>query len=136
MRQEAYAIDSLFSTCRENTLNDFYLVASLRNNHDLAQTNRDVFQITLHLCLAVCTRACCLSCFYSTNIINSNQIIETFKVQPPSFRQWVTKGISIKVKRESSLLNFPVLLRYLAESNCPTRFCRPLPNRSAKVPFC
>ena len=26
-------------------------------------------------------------------------------------------------------------LRYLAESNCSTRFCRPLPNRSAKVPF-
>ncbi len=25
--------------------------------------------------------------------------------------------------------------RYLAESNCSTRFCRPLPNRSAKVPF-
>ena len=25
-------------------------------------------------------------------------------------------------------------MRYLAESNCPTRFCRPLPNRSAKVP--
>ena len=24
--------------------------------------------------------------------------------------------------------------RYLAESNCSTRFCRPLPNRSAKVP--
>ena len=31
--------------------------------------------------------------------------------------------------------NFPTLWRYLAESNCPTRFCRPLPNRSAKVPF-
>ena len=28
------------------------------------------------------------------------------------------------------------LLRYLAESNCSTRFCRPLPNRSAKVPKC
>ena len=26
-------------------------------------------------------------------------------------------------------------LRYLAESNCSTRFCRPLPNRSAKVPL-
>ena len=26
-------------------------------------------------------------------------------------------------------------MRYLAESNCSTRFCRPLPNRSAKVPF-
>ena len=26
--------------------------------------------------------------------------------------------------------------RYLAESNCSTRFCRPLPNRSAKVPCC
>ena len=25
--------------------------------------------------------------------------------------------------------------RYLAESNCSTRFCRPLPNRSAKVPL-
>ena len=25
--------------------------------------------------------------------------------------------------------------RYLAESNCSTRFCRPLPNRPAKVPF-
>ena len=29
-----------------------------------------------------------------------------------------------------------LLSRYLAESNCSTRFCRPLPNRSAKVPFC
>ena len=28
-----------------------------------------------------------------------------------------------------------LLWRYLAESNCSTRFCRPLPNRSAKVPF-
>ena len=27
-------------------------------------------------------------------------------------------------------------MRYLAESNCSTRFCRPLPNRSAKVPCC
>ena len=26
-------------------------------------------------------------------------------------------------------------MRYLAESNCSTRFCRPLPNRSAKVPL-
>lgn len=28
-----------------------------------------------------------------------------------------------------------VMVRYLAESNCSTRFCRPLPNRSAKVPL-
>ena len=48
--------ESAFSTCRELTLNDFCLVAPLRNNHDLAQTNRDVFQITLYLCLAVSTQ--------------------------------------------------------------------------------
>ena len=27
-------------------------------------------------------------------------------------------------------------LRCLAESNCCSRFCRPVPNRSAKAPFC
>ena len=34
------------------------------------------------------------------------------------------------------MMTFKLFLwRYLAESNCSTRFCRPLPNRSAKVPF-
>ena len=39
-------------------------------------------------------------------------------------------------KRKSSYEDFRFHLRYLAESNCSTRFCRPLPNRSAKVPNC
>ena len=41
--------------------------------------------------------------------------------------------------RKKLNLNFEIQLflsRYLAESNCSTRFCRPLPNRSAKVPKC
>ena len=29
---------------------------------------------------------------------------------------------------------FAILWRYLAESNCCARFCRPMPNHSAKVP--
>ena len=32
------------------------------------------------------------------------------------------------------MMHLCFVLRYLAESNCSTRFCRPLPNRSAKVP--
>ena len=39
-----------------------------------------------------------------------------------------------KTKKWNVHLNISLFLRYLAESNCSTRFCRPLPNRSAKVP--
>ena len=46
------------------------------------------------------------------------------------------RGENEKQSSEIEWLLF--VLRYLAESNCSTRFCRPLPNRSAKVPlfFC
>ena len=37
-------------------------------------------------------------------------------------------------KQASKSIDFEAFQRYLAESNCSTRFCRPLPNRSAKVP--
>lgn len=40
-------------------------------------------------------------------------------------------GIKIKACREKQAVNE----RYLADSNCCTRFCRPLPNHSAKVPI-
>ena len=38
-------------------------------------------------------------------------------------------------KKDAELWPCILYKRYLAESNCSTRFCRPLPNRSAKVPF-
>ena len=39
-------------------------------------------------------------------------------------------------KRVTSMLEITLLKeRHLAESNCSTRFCRPLPNRSAKMPY-
>ena len=37
-------------------------------------------------------------------------------------------------KKDAVLWPCILYKRYLAESNCSTRFCRPLPNRSAKVP--
>ena len=50
-------------------------------------------------------------------------------------RSW---GARLKNKKEGSWKTSFFLWRYLAESNCSKRFCRPLPNRSAKVPlrFC
>ena len=39
------------------------------------------------------------------------------------------------IKKVLKQFLFQNSLRYLAESNCSTRFCRPLPNRSAKVPL-
>ena len=52
------------------------------------------------------------------------------------WRQASCRGENEKQSSEIEWLLF--VLRYLAESNCSTRFCRPLPNRSAKVPlfFC
>ena len=42
----------------------------------------------------------------------------------------------ITKKRVTSMLEITLLKeRHLAESNCSTRFCRPLPNRSAKMPY-
>ena len=38
-------------------------------------------------------------------------------------------------KKDAVLWPCILYKRYLAESNCSPRFCRPLPNRSAKVPF-
>ena len=40
-----------------------------------------------------------------------------------------------QTKRGGTSWHIPFSSRYLAESNCSTRFCRPLPNRSVKVPF-
>ena len=49
------------------------------------------------------------------------------------WRQASCRGENEKQSFEIEWLLF--VLRYLAESNCSTRFCRPLPNRSAKVPL-
>ena len=39
-------------------------------------------------------------------------------------------------KRKKPTENQQAFVRYLADSNCCPRFCRPIPNHSGKVPFC
>src|SRR5574344_1668264 len=38
-------------------------------------------------------------------------------------------------KRRKTVVYRRYILRYLADSNCRTRFCRPLPSHSVKVPY-
>ncbi len=45
------------------------------------------------------------------------------------------EGIRGKKKENCFLKTILFLLRYLADSNRRTRFCRPLPSHSAKVPL-
>ena len=44
-------------------------------------------------------------------------------------------GADESIKEKESSENLTTLWRYLADSNRRTRFCRPLPSHSAKVPL-
>ena len=103
MRQEACAIDNLFSTCREYIewlpVGHFWDITT-----SCHRSNGAEFQILLYLCPVLRTWEERLSWFCSTKIINSSQFIQIWKVKTTSTS--CTKGCR-NTGRDKDLLRTP-----------------------------